>query len=333
MANRRWILFLNTPEPDYLQDLAFSGLAKAMGRGLVVDHPWNPNYNLPLRHYPRNLGHRGFSPPRIRADFGSFDLVVVGAAKPRCFQKYLNIVGRIPPSVPVVLIDGGDRPEVGGDLKRLDGWELYLEAVKRRPFDLVFKREMVEGKSYPERTFPLPFSFNYDRLPGRLPSCLRYQVSFWAVESNPVRTKALALIEDKFDCRANGTVRDQVFSKYKRKGKRYLEELASCAVVLNLPGAGWDTLRYWEVPALGRLMISMRPRIAIPDNFVDGKEIVFCRDDLSDLVELCQYYLENPEKREAIARAAAAKARERHSDEARARYMLEILSKHLYPIS
>lgn len=327
MANRRRVLFLNTPEPDYLQDLAFSGLAKAMGRGLVVDHPWNQNYNLPLRRYPRNLGVSSFSPPRIRADFGSFDLVVVGAAKPRCFQKYLNIVGRIPSSVPVAFIDGGDRAEVGGDLKRLGGWELFLEAVNSRPFDLVFKREMAEGETYPENTHPLPFSFNFDRLPGKAPASLKYQVSFWAVESNPIRTKVLQLLEDEFDCRANGTVRDQVFSKYKRKGKRYLEELASCAVVLNLPGAGWDTLRYWEAPALGRLMISMRPRIAIPDDFVDGKEIVFCRDDLSDLVELCQYYLDHPEEREAIARAGAVKAREKHSDEARARYMLEIVSK------
>jgi hypothetical protein len=327
------ILFLNTPETDYLQDLSYSGLVKALGPGRVVDHPWNPRFHLPLKDYPRDLGRAGFAWPRIRADAGSFGLVMVGAAKPRCFQSYLKIVDRIPPSTPVAFIDGGDWPEMGGDLKRLDGWELYLEAVKRRPFDLVLKREMAEGAAYPANTFPLPLSFNFDRLPGRLPSCLRYQVSFWAVESNPVRTKALALIEDEFDCRANGTVRDQVFSKYKRKGRRYLEELAACAVVLNFPGAGWDTLRYWEVPALGRFMISMRPRIAIPDNFVDGKEIVFCRDDLSDLVDLCQYSLDHPEQREVMARAGTAKAREKHSDVARARYMLEIVSKLLYPIS
>lgn len=329
MPNSDRVLFLNTPETDYLQDLSYSGLAKTLGRGRVADHPWNPRFHLPLKAYPRNLGRAGFAWPRIRADAGSFGLVVVGAAKPRCFQTYLDIVDRIPPSTPVAFIDGGDRPEVGGDLKRLGGWNLFLEAGRKRPFDLVFKREMVEGETYPENTHPLPFSFNFDRLPGKATASLKYQVSFWAVESNPARTKALELLEDRFDCRANGTVRNQVFSKYKRRGRRYLEELAACAVVLNLPGAGWDTLRYWEAPALGRFMISMRPRIAIPDNFVDGKEAVFCRDDLADLVDLCQRYLNDPEKREAMAKAAKEKARKKHSDVARANYILEVLESSL----
>lgn len=323
------ILFINTPEPDYIQDLAYSGLVKLLGQRQVIDHPWNPRYHLPLKPYPRNLGYRGFRWPRFEDALGGCGLVIVAAAKPRVFSHYLNIERRIPASAPVVFLDGGDRPEVGGDLKRLGGWDLFHEAVSKRPFDLVFKREMVEGEPYPDKTFPLTFSFNFDRLPGKSAASLKYQVSFWAVESNPVRTRALELLDERFDCRANGTVRNQVFSKYRRKGKRYLEELASCAVVLNFPGAGWDTLRYWEVPALGRFMISMRPRIAIPDNFEDGREVVFCRDDLSDLVELCQYYLDHAEKREAIARAAAAKAKERHSDEARARYMLEIIGKQL----
>ncbi len=329
MKSATRILFINTPETDYLQDLSYAGLSKVLGPGRVVDYPWNPRFHLPLKGYPRDLGLSGFAWPRALDAIGPFDLVVVGAAKPRCFRSYIDIAKRIPPATPVAFIDGSDWTEVGGDLKRLGGWDLFQEADRKRPFDLVFKREMVEGAAYGMKTYPLPFSFNFDRLPGKPASSLKYQVSFWAVESNPARTRALGLLENKFDCRTNGTVRNQVFSKYRRKGKRYLEELAACAVVLNLPGAGWDTLRYWEVPALGRFMISMRPRIVIPDNFEDGKEVVFCRDDLSDLVELCQHYLDHAEEREAMAEAAGRKARERHSDTARARYMLDIVSKHL----
>lgn len=92
--------------------------------------------------------------------------------------------------------------------------------------------------------------------------------------------------------------------EYTRKGLRYLEELKSCKIVLNFRGVGWDTLRYWETPAIGRFMITQRPRIVIPDNFRDGKEIVFCKDDLSDMIDLCQHYLENDEERETIARDA-----------------------------
>lgn len=329
MNSKPRILFLNTSEPDYLQDLTYAGLVKLLGRELVVDHPWNPHYHLPTKPYPRNLGYHNFRWPRFRESLRGYDLVIVGAAKPRVFQHYLNMAERISDSTPVVFLDGGDWPEPGGDLKRLGGWEWYLEVTRQRPFDIVFKREMLIDQQYPPKTFPLPFAFNFDFLPRGLAAKLKYQISFWAVESNPIRTRALEIVQDRFDCRENGTVRNQVFSKYSRKGKRYLKELAACAVVLNFPGAGWDTLRYWEVPALGRFMISMRPRIAIPDNFEDGREVVFCRDDLSDLVELCQYYLDHPEEREAIARAAAAKARQKHSDVARAGYILETIQKNL----
>ena len=47
-------------------------------------------------------------------------------------------------------------------------------------------------------------------------------------------------------------------------------------VVLNFRGGGWDTLRYWEVPALGTFMISGKPGFEIPNNFVDGESIVYC---------------------------------------------------------
>ena len=60
----------------------------------------------------------------------------------------------------------------------------------------------------------------------------------------------MELIQDRFDCRANGTTRNQVFKKYKRKGDFYLEELKRARITLNFRGVGWDTLRYWEVPAL-----------------------------------------------------------------------------------
>jgi hypothetical protein len=329
MKSRPKILFLNTSETDYLQDLTYSGLVRLLGRERVIDHPWNPHYHLPLKPYPKNLGYCGLAWPRLGDTLKDCDIIMVGAAKPRVFQCYIDIAERIPDSTPVIFLDGGDWPETGGDLKRLGGWELYRQAVEHRPFDLVFKREMCENISYPAKTFPLTFSFNFDRLPRHLPRELKYQVSFWAVESNRVRTRALELIENRFDCRANGTVRHQVFSKYRRKGRRYLEELAACSVVLNFPGAGWDTLRYWEVPALGRFMISQKPRIAIPHNFKEGQEVVFCRDDLSDLIELCQYYLDHPQEREAIARAAEAKAREKHSDEARAKYIMELMEKYL----
>jgi spore maturation protein CgeB len=111
--------------------------------------------------------------------------------------------------------------------------------------------------------------------------------------------------------------------KYKRKGMFYLQELASCKIGLNFRGAGWDTLRYWEIPALGGFMISQRSQIMIENNYVDGEDIVYCKDDLSDLVELCEYYLSHEEERRRIANNAKKRTEEFHTDIARAKIILD----------
>jgi hypothetical protein len=310
----------------------------------VIDWPWNPNFHWPRKKYPRNLGYGGvnlrhLSPLLLGPGSLPWDeigCIFVAAMKPDCFESYLALSPRIPSHVPVVLLDGGDFPEIGGDLYRLKRPDLWEQTQRQRPFDFVFKREMLENKTYPTQTAPLPFAIPYKAMPDSVAqkksfsnADFRYDVSFWAVESDPIRTQALGLIENKFDCRENGTTRSQVFKKYKRKGLFYLEELARCKIILNFRGVGWDTLRYWEVFGLNRFMISQRPQILIPDNFVDRKEIVFCKDDLSDLLDLCQYYLTHEAEREAIAQAGAKKARELHSTEARARFVLRTLRDRL----
>lgn len=320
------ILFINSDEPDYLQDLTYSGLVKVLGRENVVDYPWNPHYHIKYRTYPRNLGYSPnslFSSILSRLHSNGFDAIIIGSAKPKCFQSYIKISKRMRPSTPLIFIDGGDFNDIGGDLKRLNAPYLYDEAISIRPFDMIFKREYLMDADYSANVVPFPFCFNFDSIRDiSFSNNFKYYVSFWGVESDPIRTQALTLLEDRFDCMENGTVRNQVFKKYKRKGLRYLEELKACRIVLNFRGVGWDTLRYWETPAIGRFMISQKPKIVIPDNFRDGKEIVFCKDDLSDLIELCEYYLNNEEERETIARKALELAKTSHSDVARARYLL-----------
>jgi hypothetical protein len=329
MQNKISILFINSPEPDYLQDLCYSGLAEILGSENIIDIPWNPHYHIATRKYPRNLG---FSPgsffPSLMRRFSKshFNAVIVGSAKPKCLKAYGDLIASIPDSVPVVFLDGGDWPEVGGDLKRLKSWSLYAEVTAQRPFDVIFKREILSDREYPVNVHPLPFGFNFHRLPQRIDMIeKKYQVSFWAVESNQIRTKALDILQDNFDCRGNGTIHNQVFSKYHRKGKRYLEELAACRIVINMPGVGWDTMRYWEAPAVGSLLVSMRPKILIPEDFTDRQEIVYCKDDLSDLLELCRYYLENEPERLKIAKAGQNKVKKFHSNLSRAGSILNII--------
>lgn len=322
------VLFINSNKPDYLQDLTYKGLVKVLGLSNVVDYPWNIHFHIKRQVYPMNLG---YVPGSVKSIFktialspNKFDLVIVASAKPGCFKTYLQIIKKISSSTPVIFLDGGDFSDVGGDLIRLGGYDLFKNALAIRSFDKIFKREYVTNIQYPDNVYPFPFSFDFDRFDfSNIRLQLKYDVSFWAVESDPIRTKALEILEDKFDCKLNGTIRSQSFKKYQRKGEAYLNELKACKIILNFKGTGWDTMRYWESTGIGRFMISQRPKIVIPDNFRDGKEIVFCKDDLSDLIDLCKYYLQNEEERETIAMNALEMAKARHSYIHRAEYLLE----------
>lgn len=322
------ILFINSCSADYVQDLTYSGLVTLFGKNNVIDFKWNKKYHIPYKKYPKNLGYTSntiFSSIKSRFPF-CFDIVFVGASKVDCFETYLSILDKIPPEVPIIFIDGGDQSKIGFDLSIYKRPELYEQAISKREFDFIFKREYLIDTEYGENIAPLPMSFNYNRLP-KLSEKYKYDVSFWAVESYPIRTEALKLLENKFDCIQNGTYRNQKFSKYKRKGDFYLQELSACKIVLNLRGGGWDTLRYWEVPAIGGFMITQKPGIVIPNNYEDNKHVVYCDDNLDDLVELCEYYLANDSKREEIARNAAAYTKAYHTDTKRVEYIFNKISR------
>lgn len=327
MAEAGRILFVASPETDFLQDLLFSGLVKRLGHERVMDWPFSPRLYLRRKPYPRTSVRRAQLSlwRRFRGGWSGFSAVVVASCKPRTLRAWQRIMPQMPAGIPVVLLDGGDRTPIGGDLERLGAPGLLAEIEAQRPFDLVLKRETPVGHDFGRPTIPFNFGFNPDFLPRRrLPPC--YDVACWCVESHPVRTRALELLAGRFDCTANGSVRGNEGRSYKRRGERYLEELARCRIVISLPGSGWDCLRYWEATAVGACVVSPRAAIEIPDDFVDGEEIVRCADDVSDLVTVCQALLDDEPRRARIAAAGAAKAARCHSDVARADRLLAALA-------
>lgn len=318
------ILFINSSSADYVQDLTYSGLVKLLGVKNVIDFHWNKKFHIPYKKYPKNLGYTSGSliPSLLHRSFNHIDAVIIGAAKREAFETYLEIIDHISAHIPIIFIDGGDQSDIGGGVAFEGSAELYNQAINKRPFDLIFKREYLLEDNHGHHVFPFPISFNLDRLP-KLSNKTKYDVSFWAVETHPIRVQALELLQKHFDCRANGTNRNQKFSQYKRKGDFYLQELAACKIILNFRGGGWDTLRYWEIPAVESFMITQKPGINIPNDFQSGKHVIHCQDDLSDLIELCDYYLKHNDKRIQIAKAGFEHLKEYHTDIARASYLLE----------
>jgi len=125
-------------------------------------------------------------------------------------------------------------------------------------------------------------------------------------------------LRDRFDCVENGTVQGNSFKTYSLSGARYIEALQRVKISLNYRGAGWDTLRYWEVTALGGFLVSQRPQIHIPNNFENGKSIVFVGEDPGEMLDACHFYLQRPEKRAEIGATARRHCQIFHSKQARA---------------
>jgi ADP-heptose:LPS heptosyltransferase len=322
------VLFICGSGFDYVQDLTFWGLKNALGKDLVVDYRWNKKYHLPLWKYPKNIGYTAgslFRYPIRASDIKTFDLVIVGAVKTDAFETLISCIQLIPASVPMVFIDGGDSCDISGDLEKDGSFHLFEKTEQFRPFDLIFKREMLQDKSYPDRVLPFPMSFK-----GPLPLFNKYEkrfgVVFWGVESHDIRSIALERIKDKFDCSINGTVPKQSFNSYKRTGDLYLEALSQCKVVLNFRGAGFDTLRFWETLGVGSFLLSQRPKIRIPEPFVNHQHLVFLEDDIQDLVEKSHYYLKNDKQREAIAKAGNLHLLEHHRVSNRISFLLQSIA-------
>lgn len=319
------ILFINSEKYDYLQDILFSGLRKVLGQRSLVEYPWNQKYHLPIKKYPKNLGFS--STGLLQSIFRSkskLDAVILGACKPDVFKRYVAMAESLSADVPVVLIDGGDRREIGGDLKRLGAADLWHKAMSVRPFDYIFKREYEKGRDYESHVKPLQFAWNPDRAVRSI-GPMRYEFGFWAAESHAIRSSAFALLKGHFDCDLNGTSTGENMYSYKRRGKEYLRELGRTKVSLSLRGGGFDTLRYWEIPAMQSMLMSEPPDIYIPNDFVHEETAVFCQPDLSDLIDLGSYYLKHDDKRQVIAQKGRQHLLQFHTDIERAKAVLKVL--------
>ncbi|MGB3751738.1 MAG: glycosyltransferase, partial [Arcobacteraceae bacterium] len=314
------ILYISRATHDYLQDFIYTGLVKRIGISNILEFPWNIRFHINHRPYPKNIGliKGNLFQSLYHSYIKKFEYthIIVASCHPEALLNYQTILKEIPAHVKTIFLDGGDLAEVAGDLNRIkeDGIKIYNNIEMIRPFDFIFKREYLLDKIYPSNVYSLPFCFNLHLLPKKLPQTYKYDVAFWAVESHPIRTQALELLQDKYDCKENGTTKNQIMKKYKRKGTYYLQELSACKIGLNLRGAGWDTLRFWELSALGSFMISQKLNIKIENGFTNNKNIIYCEDDISDLVELCDYYLKHENKRIKIAQNAKKHIYEHHTD-------------------
>lgn len=84
----------------------------------------------------------------------------------------------------------------------------------------------------------------------------------------------------------------------------FLSEVAQSKICVDMPGLGSFCFRLINYLAVGACVIAYPHKALLNAPLIDRKHIVYCREDFSDLTELCEYYLKNEPEREAIARNA-----------------------------
>jgi Glycosyl transferases group 1 len=290
------VAFLANPEQDYLQDVVFHGLASVLGPEHVVDIPPLDRYHSPpWAERPHPFAQFDFAEPEraptLRDELAQADAVVIGSLRSG-IRALVDEVLATKPRPPVAFVDGEDdwfvrgiRPHVELYFKReivlRDGASRSREALRRthrllrKPFEL--RDPLADPKSVARagdcRLLPLLFGW-VGPLPQQRPP--QYDVTFLAAPANPIRAR---LRDELARLRAEG-VRVRLLEEGERlTWSEYIHVLAQSRIGVSVRGAGYDTYRYWEIPACGALLLAETPRIVVPGNFVDGAEAVFASSD------------------------------------------------------
>ncbi|MDZ4859682.1 MAG: glycosyltransferase [Candidatus Hydrogenedentes bacterium] len=304
------VLFIMHPRPHYGQDVLYDGLCTVLGDENVVEFPYKPTLHgekpAELAHYPCMFNRRGtaYSPAQLLAQLGegAFDLIIYGELEQYVDQATARAIAHTRGNAAMVLFDAQDDP--------LDHWAEMCEFAAFQ-FPLYFKREMLACWNYGEHTAPLPFAYPDHRIPDTVEG-ERTDDVFWAGHRQfGLRLLYLEHLEKRFGFNLAKTYSQE----------EYTQALSRARLGLNIFGFGFDTVRYWEVPAHGAILLSERLPIRVPYNFVDGESAVFF-DDLPELADKLAHWIARPDEARAIAAQGHALLKRRHSGSARAKQLL-----------
>ncbi len=294
------IVFITGPKIDLMQDILHEGLDEVLGPERVYCYPYKDyaqfQYNLGPPTPQRDPHRNPVVLRRLEEWRDSVAAVVIGSVT-EDVQENWRSVAHLFPGRPVALVNGIWSP--------VPGWPTSLGYTHR------FSKDLLPGGAE-AGLFPLTYA-----APSRamLPEETERDipVSFVVRNTHPLRVEcARALQEAGFLVLVDADVPREQFCWILNRSK----------IAVSVPGAAWDTLRYWEIPYHGALLLSQRLPILIPDNFVDGESAVFF-DDCADMMRKIRWLLADEDRLASIAAAGKRLSWEKHTAAARARYLLD----------
>ncbi len=312
------VLIISNEEPDFLMDVMYDALSTLLGPENIVEYPWKPSlhgkdsemfenypcaYNLPGEQVPiENLENE------LRN--GRFDLILYADMFHLTGKDAVHRLLAAADGVPLAIVDTWDESS--------DTTRNNLNFLQRDKVDAIFKREMLACYDYGQETYPLPIAYPDNKVPHDVSWENRHGL-FWAGHRMwGMRRIFIEWIEKKYNLDLNKTYTPEEYSK----------ALLDAAIGLDCFGYGFGTVRFYELPAHGCMLLAQRPPTRIPHNFKDGQSVVFY-DDLPDLDEKIEYYLSHPEEVERIARAGHDHLKNHHTGIKRAEQMLAWIEQRL----
>ncbi|GMU94264.1 MAG: hypothetical protein AMXMBFR4_33220 [Candidatus Hydrogenedentota bacterium] len=310
------ILAITHDHSDYGLDTLYDGLCTVIGSANIREFPWKPTLHGREKEatlkYPCWFEHDGgpVSAERIEQELrdGLFDVILFADMVQMTHRDVVRRFIDAAPDIPVVVYDPWDNAH---SLRKQV--QDYLGGA---PIVAYFKREMLVSFDYGPNSFPLPFGYPDRYVPHSVPAS-RSRDLFWAGK-RIFGTRSLYL-----DRLARVLERDFT-TTYSQDA--YARAIREARIGLSFFGFGFDTVRYWELPAHGCMLLAERPPIRIPFDFVDGESAVFF-EDLPELEDKLSYYMSRPDEAERIARAGRDRFMRWHTSSARARQFLGRLAE------
>ena len=107
---------------------------------------------------------------------------------------------------------------------------------------------------------------------------------------------------------------------------RTLTEMCQAQVCIDLPGNGDFCMRLVDYFSIGACVVGPPHRTVFHVPLEQGKHVAHCKSDMSDLVAICSYYLENREAQETLVQNTRLYFdRFLHRDQLAAYYLQQIL--------
>ena len=266
------LLIITHDNSDYGMDTLFDGLCRVLGAHNVTEFPWKPVLHgknpADAHNYPCTFNYPG-EPKAVNhivkgLTDRQFDFIIYADVVQMAYPEEIRRIMDAGRNLPVVLYDSWDNCYTPMDL--------ILKHIGRESVDLYLKREMLSSIDYGPRAFPLPFGYPDENIATRVVKNRENDV-FWAGKRVwGLRSLYLEQLENLLGRTFNATFPQA----------EYTELLQKSLIGVSFFGSGFDTVRYWEIPAHGGMLLAERPPIAIPHNFIDGQTAVFF-DDLPEL--------------------------------------------------